>query len=203
MCFFGIRLDLLKHLDVGVHTIEIALEQDFVIHRSGKQKTVFRNELPAVALKITRVGVMALCSDVDNRGMRQGDHGFQLFNILGNKSLFLNDIIHHRLHLEQLLHIDGPVFYIVAVEVHEAEVAERNPTTVQYIILQGGIIIIGVAESHGALYFYGQPFVAFADKHIQHNERIIVLKNSLIHYLDFRVAKVVPCLCNLLWKLRR
>ena len=120
-----------------------------------------------------------------------------------HKGLSLYDIVHHRLHLEQLLHVDGAVFHIVAVEVHEAEVAERHSTAMQHIVLQGGIIIIGVAEPHGTLYFHGQPFVAVADKHIQHNERIIVLKDSFVHYFNFRLAKVVPGLRNLFGELRR
>ena len=100
MGFLGIRIQRLKHLSVGVHPVEIALEQGFVVHRGGEEEAVFRDELPAMSLEVTRVGVVALRPDVDDGGMGQRHHGFQSLHILRHKGLSLNDIIHDRFHLE-------------------------------------------------------------------------------------------------------
>ena len=69
MGFLGISLQRLEHLGVGVHSVEIALEQYFVVHCCGEEEAVFGHVFPAMALEIARVGAVALCPDIDDRGM--------------------------------------------------------------------------------------------------------------------------------------
>lgn len=145
---------------------------------------------PAMAVEVAGVGLVAVRTDGHLWGMGEGNDLFQPIHVGGNDGFLFFGEVQDRDQQEQCLHVDGAVFHITGVEVHQLEVGEGYAAAVKHVVLQGGVVVVGGTESERTLHLDGFPSVTVAHQQVDHHQGVVVLEDRLVHHVDGRVVEV-------------
>ena len=178
-------------------------EERLVVDGEGLVGILLRDVLPAVSEEVAGVGLLAVRTYGHLRGVGEAHHLFEAFHVGGDERLLFAGVVDDRGQAEQLMHVDGALAYVVGVEVHELEVGERHSASVEHVVLQGRVVVVGRAEPERALHLDGSPLVAVAHQQIDHHQRVVVLEHRFVHHVDGGVGEVLHGLRHLFGELRR